>query len=150
MTGCHGPHACLSYISAATVKPLIYGCLSLVTYPPIPSNRWALAIYSGREKSQTNEVQQTRGNHGEVGCDYNLLVAGENGDPVAVVHQVWPNHVSEINQAALGPHLILITFFPLQYVWTALAIVRRHDGTAYIYMITVVCRVPRDLRLLTV
>ncbi|TKS87792.1 Double-stranded RNA-binding protein [Collichthys lucidus] len=30
--GCHGPHACLSYISsAATVKPLIYGCLSLVT-----------------------------------------------------------------------------------------------------------------------
>lgn len=30
--GCHGPHACLSYISStATVKPLIYGCLSLVT-----------------------------------------------------------------------------------------------------------------------
>lgn len=30
--GCHSPHACLSYISStATVKPLIYGCLSLVT-----------------------------------------------------------------------------------------------------------------------
>lgn len=27
--GCHSPHACLSYISStATVKPLIYGCLS--------------------------------------------------------------------------------------------------------------------------
>ncbi|TNN88982.1 hypothetical protein EYF80_000860 [Liparis tanakae] len=33
--GRHDPRACLSYISsAATAKPLIYGCLSPVSPPP--------------------------------------------------------------------------------------------------------------------
>lgn len=54
--GCHSPHACLSYISStATVKPLIYGCLSLVTTTTAPTLQQMGFGYLLRERKVPNQ-----------------------------------------------------------------------------------------------
>lgn len=77
------PYACLSYISStATVRPLIYGCLSPAPNPlPLSpnSNRWSLAVYSGT-KTLSNSLNKydKQEVYGEGVCDCSVLIAGEN------------------------------------------------------------------------